>query len=88
MSDRPTVKDCRYPWTWMLVGADGCVLPCCFASAPLGNLNKDSAEHIWNGKIARELRSYIKCDRVHPVCSGAVCKYVQNSMAKRERSGS
>ena len=34
-----TVKDCDYPWTWMMVTADGAVKPCCFASLPLGNLH-------------------------------------------------
>ena len=77
-----TVKDCRYPWMWMMLNSDGRVRPCCFATKALGNLNDTSAASIWNGKIARELRSYVKDDRIHPVCSGAVCKYVQNSIAR------
>lgn len=78
-----TVKDCHYPWTWMMVTADGGVTPCCFASGALGNLNEATAEAIWNGTIATELRSYIKADRIHPVCESAPCKFVQNMQGNR-----
>ncbi|CAN7275220.1 SPASM domain-containing protein [Acidovorax sp. LjRoot66] len=73
-----TVKDCHHPWTWMMVTADGAVTPCCFASGRLGNLNEASADAIWNGVLAMELRAFIKADRVHDICRSAPCKYVQN----------
>ncbi len=76
-----TVKDCHYPWTWMMVTADGAVKPCCFASGTLGNLHEASAEEIWNGSIAVELRKFIKANRVHAVCAKAPCKYVQSMQA-------
>lgn len=79
-----TVKDCHYPWTWMMVTADGAVKPCCFASGFLGNLHEASAEEIWNGATAVELRRFIKEDCVHPVCAKAPCKYVQNMRAAVE----
>lgn len=79
-----TVKDCNYPWTWMMLTSDGRVLPCCYAKRELGNLNEASAEAIWNGPVAVELRAFIKRNEVHPVCAGAVCKYVQN-MSKPDR---
>lgn len=78
-----TVKDCHYPWTWMLVAADGSVRPCCYAIGQLGNLHEYSAEIIWNGAITMELRSYIKNDRIHPICSEAPCAFVQNMLAER-----
>jgi MoaA/NifB/PqqE/SkfB family radical SAM enzyme len=79
-----TVKDCHYPWTWMHVAADGSVKPCCFARGELGNLfNEPDADAIWNGPIAVELRAFIKRNEVHPVCRGAICKFVQN-MEKAE----
>ena len=74
-----TVKDCSYPWTWMMVTADGAVKPCCFSSMPMGNLNDSSAEDVWNGSAAIELRRYIKADKIHPICANAPCKYVQNT---------
>ena len=73
-----TVKDCDYPWTWMMVTADGAVKPCCFASLPLGNLHESSVEDVWNGATAIELRSFIKADKILPVCANAPCKFVQN----------
>lgn len=73
-----TVKDCHYPWTWMVITADGNVKPCCFALGLLGNLHDSAADEIWNGALAMELRAYIKDDRIHPVCAGAPCKFVQN----------
>jgi radical SAM protein with 4Fe4S-binding SPASM domain len=80
-----TVKDCRYPWTWMLVLSDGRVLPCCFAKVALGNLNEESAADIWNGSVAQELRGYVKEDRLHPVCDGAACRFAENTKRKLER---
>ena len=75
-----TVKDCHYPWTWMHVAADGSVKPCCFATGELGNLFVEpDVDTIWNGPIAVELRAFIKLDQVHPVCRGAICKFVKNT---------
>lgn len=73
-----TVKDCHYPWTWMMVTADGAVKPCCYALGQLGNLHDATPEEIWNGRAAIELRSFIKTDKIHPICAGAPCKFVQN----------
>ncbi len=81
-----TVKDCTYPWTWMMVASDGRVMPCCFAKHELGNLNEASAEAIWNGPVAVELRASIKRNAVHSICNGAICKFVQN-MKKAELDG-
>lgn len=73
-----TVKNCHNPWTWMMLTADGEVKPCCFASGQLGNLNDATIDEIWNGELAIELRRFIKQDKIHPICMGAPCKYVQN----------
>lgn len=81
-----TVKDCHYPWTWMLVTADGEAKPCCFAPGHLGNLYESSVEGIWNGPEAIELRSYIKTDRIHPICAGAPCKFVQGTLALERKA--
>lgn len=74
-----TVKDCHYPWTWMMVSADGAVKPCCFAPGVLGHIAPGTEpEAVWNGPAALELRSFMRDDRVHPICAGAPCKFVQN----------
>jgi MoaA/NifB/PqqE/SkfB family radical SAM enzyme len=82
-----TVKDCHYPWTWLLLTTDGAVRPCCFAPGEIGNLS-DAAdvEEIWNGPVAIALRAPIKRDEIHPVCKGAFCKFVQNMGAAKSDS--
>jgi MoaA/NifB/PqqE/SkfB family radical SAM enzyme len=75
-----TVKDCNYPWTWIVVTADGMVKPCCYAPGQLGNLNVASPEDVWNGPDAVELRHFIIANKVHPICKGAACKFVQNML--------
>ena len=74
-----TVKDCRYPWQWIVVWANGDVRPCCFALHAIGNLNEASFEDIWNGTVMQELRRDVLRDRVNRICCDAPCKYVHNS---------
>ena len=73
-----TVKDCHYPWTWMMVTSDGAARPCCFATGDLGNLHAQPVEEIWNGPMAVELRQFVLQNRVHKICGNAACKFVQN----------
>jgi len=80
-----TVKDCTYPWTWMFVLANGAVKPCCFCRGNLGNLRKASADAIWNGDVAIELRTFIKANKVHAMCENAPCVYVQNMLAQKNQ---
>jgi len=72
----------------MMVTADGAVKPCCFAPGQLGNLHDASAENVWNGPVAIELRRFIKADRIHPICAGAPCKFVQNMQAHKPTEAS
>jgi hypothetical protein len=65
----------------MMDTADGRVTPRCFAQGSLGDLNEADPDVIWNGETAMELRKYIKADRIHSVCAGAACKFVQNMEA-------
>lgn len=64
-----------------MLTADGIVKPCCFAPGNIGNLHEASAEAIWNGERALELRRFIKDNRIHPICADAPCKFVQNMRA-------
>ncbi len=82
-----TVKDCLNPWKRMVVYADGSVRPCCFATRTVGNLNHQSFDEIWNGQDMRRLRLYCEEDAISPVCANSVCKYVQNTLARRKRPG-
>jgi hypothetical protein len=62
----------------MMVTADGAVMPCCFTSGQMGNLYEASADEIWNGDVAMELRRFIRAGEIHPICADAPCKFVQN----------
>jgi MoaA/NifB/PqqE/SkfB family radical SAM enzyme len=72
-----SVKDCAYPWRWALVTSSGAVRPCCYATKDVGDINTDSIVDIWNNKTMQALRASVRANRVHPVCEGASCKFVQ-----------
>ncbi|VAX23621.1 hypothetical protein MNBD_NITROSPINAE01-378 [hydrothermal vent metagenome] len=69
-------KQCNAPWNWMLIKTDGYVVPCCFGTGTLGNINALNPLEIWNGRVTRELRGYLLSDRIHPTCSSGVCKFI------------
>jgi radical SAM protein with 4Fe4S-binding SPASM domain len=76
--------DCRTPWHWLNIAANGDVSPCCWAKRPLGNLNDvGSLADIWNGRKIRELRSNIRENRLdRDICEGASCLYVTSGRAR------
>ena len=49
---------CIYPWIHMFVNTDGSVMPCCIAKSdnPLGNVQKNSIEDIWNSESYKTIR--------------------------------
>ena len=49
---------CMMPWLHIHAFPDGRAYPCCFAldTYPVGNLNKDSMETVFNGPDMREMR--------------------------------
>jgi hypothetical protein len=72
------IKDCKHPWENLQVLATGEVRVCCWSSQHLGNLNKDTLDDIWLGKTLQELREFVKSNKLHPICNGAPCPYVQS----------
>ncbi len=50
---------CMMPWLHLHAFPDGRAYPCCFAldKYPVGDLNKDSMEIVFNGKDMRQMRS-------------------------------
>jgi MoaA/NifB/PqqE/SkfB family radical SAM enzyme len=75
-------KDCVFPWGWLLVQQNGCVLPCCFGSnEPLGNLHELSALQIWNGGGYRRLRKNALANRIDTACAGGTCKFANGRPA-------
>lgn len=51
---------CIEPWRTFYVRFDGTVAPCCITGRQLGDLNKNTAEEIWNGAIYQKFRARMK----------------------------
>jgi MoaA/NifB/PqqE/SkfB family radical SAM enzyme len=81
-----SVRNCIFPWTWILATIDGDVLPCSHGGSPVGNLRENTIDEIWNGPLMRDVRSSILSDRVHPVCRTAECPFQNFHHAFPERS--
>lgn len=71
---------CDRPWREVQLTGDGSVLMCCEAMLPaaIGNVRENSAEEIWNGAAAQEVResildgSFRYCSRMH--CPRICCR--------------
>ena len=87
-SDKPedelVYTDCRYPWHTVQILADGQVRPCCWSAGSLGNLHDSDLEEIWDGAKIKDLRKCILNDKIHEICDGSPCIYVQNEMRRRD----
>lgn len=82
------VRNCLYPWHWLIVTHEGDVLPCGHGSKPVGSLRTQSAAAIWNGPVMQELRAALLQGRVHRVCESTDCPYQQQHLvftAREER---
>lgn len=69
--------NCFQPWEYMMVSAEGDILPCCVIvgsdkSSTMGNIFRQSFTEIWDGK---EFRSFRKttADGTNPLCS--ICPF-------------
>ncbi len=62
------VQACQRPWTGLYVENNGFVKVCCFDVKPIGNLDEQSFDEIWNGPLARELRRSFLEDRAPEGC--------------------
>lgn len=62
------VHACQRPWTGLYVENNGYVKVCCFDVKPIGNLDEQSFDEIWNGALARELRRSFLEDRPPEGC--------------------
>jgi len=59
---------CRLPWQHIFVDIYGSVLPCCQWGEVVDNLNKTSAEAIWNGPFYKTLRASMSSGDLLPAC--------------------
>lgn len=62
---------CPAPWKVFFVEANGNARPCCLISKPMGNINEQTFEEIWNGELYQELRrTFIEQKDFWPECVG------------------
>lgn len=87
---------CSKPFSWFEVsrGAEeGEVYLCCpsWLNAPVGNLNQQSVEEVWNGPVAQDVRrsildgSFEYCDSVrYPYLNGREGPVITRSVVARD----
>jgi radical SAM protein with 4Fe4S-binding SPASM domain len=65
---------CDVPWLGIsVVLSDGRINFCCFSDATVGNVNEESFEQIWNGKIMQNIRKSLSEQRLPSECQSASC---------------
>jgi len=62
---------CMMPWLHLHAFPDGRAYPCCFAldQYPVGNLNEDSMETVFNGPDMRQMRSNMLANKSSKQCN-------------------
>ena len=62
---------CMIPWIHLHGWPDGRAYPCCLANAkhPVGNLNEQSMEEVWNDAPMRQLRKNMLEDKPCKECN-------------------
>lgn len=76
-----SVRNCVFPWHWLLITNDGEVMPCSHGSTAIGNLRINTIAEIWNGATIQEVRSSILRGEVHPVCRSLECPFQRSDLA-------
>jgi TPR repeat protein len=62
------------------VHVNGDVKPCCYATSTVGNLREHTLREIWLGEEMESVRKHVTANRLHPICVGASCAYVKDSI--------
>ena len=75
------IKDCRWPWNRLYVHVNGDIKPCCYSLFDVGKVGtaKDM-KAVWTGKEMTELRDAVSKNKLHRICAGAGCAYVQSKI--------
>jgi hypothetical protein len=73
---QPRSPLCDVPWVGtVVVLSDGSVNFCCYSSAVVGNVNRESFEDIWDGPIMRDIRQALSEHRLPPQCQSTSCPF-------------
>ncbi|MBI5441746.1 MAG: SPASM domain-containing protein [Deltaproteobacteria bacterium] len=62
-------KDCRDPWTGVVIGANGDVAPCCHTVQRMGNVADEAFDDIWAGPRFRTFRAFLQTGTPLPACA-------------------
>jgi len=79
---------CPLLWSHLHVSAIGDVLPCCVGdwNRPLGNINNQTFDEIWNGEEMRKLRLRMREDKKVPHCQACYSKESSGTWSLRTDS--
>jgi len=82
---KQTESYCPLPWSHLHVSASGDVLPCCIGQwkMPLGNINKQSFDDIWQGDEINKIRKALVDDKKVPQCSTCYLKEKDSGFSLR-----
>lgn len=80
-----TQSYCPLLWSHLHVSASGDVLPCCIGQwkRPIGNINQQSFDEIWQGEEIRKLRTALLEDQKVPHCSTCYLKEKNSDFSLR-----
>lgn len=53
------INFCTQPWYNLFVTNNGRIQPCCMNSSPVGNINTDDLQKVWNGAPLQKIRKLI-----------------------------
>jgi len=53
------ISPCRHPWDWTFIDCTGKVRACCLSQTPLGDLNTENWNDIWNGTRYQNFRRLV-----------------------------
>lgn len=83
-----TKSYCPLLWSHLHVSAIGDVLPCCVGDwqRPLGNINNQTFDDIWNGEEIRKLRLQLTQDKKVPHCRACYSKESSGTWSLRTDS--
>jgi MoaA/NifB/PqqE/SkfB family radical SAM enzyme len=76
------VHACQRPWTGLYVENNGWVKVCCFESPPIGNLDEQSLEEIWNGPLVQRMRQQFLDGKPPEACRN--CFIFAKSQARKD----
>ncbi len=63
---------CSRPWRNLLVTTNGDCYHCCHQGLPLGNLNRQTFQEVWNGQVAQQTRQDFLDGKIPKACERGV----------------